>query len=98
MKAFWKDPQIVSKTPIATVFLLEGANAQQLYRMWTEHTAAGQSLTGWLCVGAALLLWCNFYKVCCPKEKWAYGATLFGFGMNTLVWLSVIWFRYIVHG
>jgi hypothetical protein len=90
------DPSVVSKTPLVTVFLLEGANANQLLRMWHEHTAAGQSLIGWLSVWVALLLWANFYRVCCPRERFAFWATVVGVGMNTAVWLTVIWFRFIV--
>lgn len=91
---FWNDPKFVSKTPILTVFLLESANVSQLIRMWTEKTAEGQSLWGWMMVSAALFLWCNFYRVCCPKEKWALWTTMFGIFMNALVILSVVYFRY----
>jgi hypothetical protein len=93
---FFSDPKIVSKTPLATVVLLEGANLGQLYRMWSTHTALGQSLTGWILVSIALILWLNFYRVCCPEQKWAFWATAFGIFMNALVILSVIWFRYLV--
>ncbi len=95
MTKFWSRPSVVSKTPLLTVLLLEGANVQQLWRMWSEHTAAGQSLTGWLSVGIALLLWCNFYRVCCPTERFAYWATVFGIGMNAAVSATVVWFRYL---
>jgi hypothetical protein len=79
---------------LLTTLLLEYANVGQLYRMWTERTAAGQSLWSWLSVGCALVLWCNFYRVCCPRERFALWATMFGVGMNLAVVLTVIWFRY----
>ena len=92
----WSDPRIISKTPLATIVLLEHANIQQLIRMWSEGTAEGQSLWGWISVGFALALFINFYRVCCPKEKFAFWATVLGLGMNLLVILTVVWFRYLV--
>lgn len=92
---FYNDPNVISKTPILTVFFLESANVSQLYRMWSEKTAEGQSLWGWMMVSAALLLWCNFYRVCCPKERWALWTTMLGVFMNALVILSVVYFRYL---
>lgn len=64
--------------------------------MWTEETAAGQSLWSWMAVGVALVLWCNFYRVCCPNEKFALRCTLVGCLMNVAVCLTVVYFRYIV--
>jgi hypothetical protein len=54
MVKFWRAPHWVSYTPIATTCLLETANLGQIVRMWTYHTAAGQSLTSWCCVNVAL--------------------------------------------
>lgn len=90
---FWNDPTVVSKTPILTTLLLEGANVGQLWRMWTYHTAAGQSLLAWFEVFAALALWLNFYRVITPDQKFAKWATGFGLCMNAAVWLTVIYFR-----
>jgi hypothetical protein len=86
----------VSKTPILTVFLLEGANIGQIIRMWTERSALGQSLVSWLSVNLALWLWLNFYRVMLPEERWAFWATAAGIGLNTGVCLSVAYFRYLV--
>lgn len=88
------DRALVSKTPFVTTLLLENANVQQLWQMWRTRTAAGQSLWGWMMVGGALWLWCNFYRVICPKEKAALRCTQLGVLMNLLVILTVIWFRY----
>jgi len=90
----WNDPAVVSKTPIATVFLLEGANIGQLWRMWGEHSALGQSEWSWMSVNVALWLWLNFYRVVTPGEVWARRATGVGIALNTAVILSVIWFRH----
>jgi hypothetical protein len=94
---WFSDPSIVSKTPLVTTALLEGANVQQLWRMWHEQTAAGQSMTAWMSVGTALLLWCNYYRVILPKEKFALYCTMFGVFMNALVILTVCYFRYWSH-
>jgi uncharacterized protein with PQ loop repeat len=88
------DPKFVSMTPIATIFLLESANIGQIFHMWTERTAAGQSLSSWICVNVALWLWGNFYRVCCPEQKWAIRANWVGVILNALVIATVIWFRY----
>jgi len=90
-----RDPKWVGRTPIASVLLLEAANLQQLHRMWTEWTAAGQSLFGWLCVQIALWLWLNFYLVLTPGEKWAIRGTQLGIVLNGAVILTVVFFRLI---
>lgn len=85
---------LIILTPWLTTFLLEAANVQQLYRMWTEKTAEGQSLWGWVCVFLALCLWSNFYRH--HKLRGAFYATLLGVLMNSLVVASVIYWRYFV--
>lgn len=96
---FWNDPDVVGNTPFATTFLLEGANVQQLWTMWTKWTAAGQSLTGWMSVGLALLFWTNYYRVISPEQnRKAFCVTLGGCVMNALVILTVLFFRMIGRG
>lgn len=90
------DPKVVDKTPIVTTFLLEAANVQQLWRMWTTQTAAGQSVTAWLSVNLALWLWLNFYFVFNRQNKFAIVGTSIGIGLNALVMLTVLYFRYVV--
>lgn len=92
---WYSDPKIVSKTGVLTVLLLESANIGQVWRMWTERTAAGQSLGSWISVGLALWLWCHFFRVCAPTERFAYWSTLLGITMNLLVILTVIYWRYL---
>ena len=94
--SIFSDPKWVGRTPLVSVGLLELANIQQLFRMWTEWTAAGQSLWGWIFVQIALWLWLNFYRVLTPNEKFAIYGTALGVVMNSLVILSIIFFRYIV--
>lgn len=86
--------QFVEKTPLLSVVLIEYGNLGQIYRMWHEHSALGQNLSSWISVGAALLLWLNFYRV--NKHPFAYWATVVGILLNAGVWLSVLYFR--IHG
>lgn len=89
------DKKWVLRTPIASVILLEAANVQQLFQMWGwDHSAKGQSLTAWLSVQTALWLWYNFYRVITPEAHWAIKGTQLGIIINSLVCLSVIYWRY----
>lgn len=92
----FKNPRFVSYTPVLTTLLLEGANVGQLWQMWTERTAAGQSILSWVLVNVALWFWVNFYKVKTPGEKFAIRATQAGIAMNTAVIVTTIYFRYVV--
>jgi len=91
---WYNDPVWVARTPIISVALLEFANVQQLWRMWTEHSALGQSVGAWITVNIALWLWVHFYRVMTPGAKWAIRGTMLGIGMNTMVILTVLWFRW----
>lgn len=93
-KSWLYDPRFVDKIPILTTLMLEGANLSQIRTMWVEKTAEGQSLSGWLMVNLALLLWLHLYRVRTPELKWAIRATAFGIVMNFFVILSVVYFRY----
>jgi len=93
---FVNESKYVKYTPLVTVLFLESANVEQIYRMWSEQTAAGQSLLGWFSVWCALVLWANYYRVIAPKEnRSAFWVTMFGIGMNSVVMLTVIYFRYL---
>lgn len=94
MKNPLNNDRLVSLTPLITTGLLEGANAGQLFRMWGERTAAGQSVPSWLLVNLALWLWLNFYRVKTPGERLAILATKIGIVMNASVLLTTIYFRY----
>ena len=95
--ARWRtDPKLVDKTPVVTVFLLEGANVLQIWRMIVERSAEGQSITGWLSVNVALFLWLNFYLVFNRENKFAIWGTAVGIVLNALVVLTVVYFRYFV--
>ena len=92
--------RIISKIPIATTALLESANIGQMWRMWTEWTAAGQSLTSWVLVNLALVLWLIFYRETMEEgsecRKWAVRSTAAGICINGFVILSVILLRYFL--
>lgn len=89
------NPRLIDKTPLVSVLLLEIANIQQLWRMWSTSTAEGQSLWGWICVHIALWLWLNFYRVFNRENRFAIWGTAIGILLNGLVILSVVWFRYV---
>lgn len=93
---WYRKPNVVDKTPIVSVALLEAANCQQLFRMWTEHTAAGQSLTAWVSVNIACWLWLNFYLTFNRENKFAIWGTALGLVLNGFVILSVLYFQYFV--
>lgn len=91
----YNDPGIVCNTPLVTVFFLEAANIGQIWRMWKEQSAIGQSLVGWFMVWIALVLWWNYYRVVAPAaQRRAYWVTAFGILMNSVVISTVIYFRY----
>jgi hypothetical protein len=90
------DPAVIGKTPIITTIFLCWSNFQQLWQMWTEHTSAGQSLSGWVTLGVVLWLFLNFYRVCCPKERFIFWGTVLECVVNVAVIFTVIWFRYFV--
>jgi uncharacterized membrane protein YbaN (DUF454 family) len=91
---FFSNKQIWKNSPFFTTFLLETANVGQIMRMWTERTAAGQSLTSWICVGTALACWANWYRLFTPEQKIARNTCLFGMLVNATVISTVIYFRY----
>lgn len=90
------NPKIVDKTPLLTTLLFESANVGQLWRMWTQSTAAGQSLWAWICVNIAMWLWLNFYLVFNRENKFAIWCTSFGILLNSFVVFTVFYFRYLV--
>ena len=89
-----RNPKLMKHIPFVTTGLLESANVAQMYRMWTEWTAEGQSVWGWIFVNLALILWYNWYALFAPEQKSARIATGIGIFMNSCVILSVIYFRY----
>ena len=92
---WWQNPALVSKTPLVTSLLLDGGAVGQIVRMCREHTAAGQSLTSWCMVVAALVLWLNFYRVKTPGETIAIRMTAFSVAINTAIVLTILYFRYL---
>lgn len=85
---------LVARFPVVTTILLEAANVQQLVRMWTEYSAKGQSLSGWICVNVALFMWFVYYWVMLPDQKLPRYCQAFGIAMNISVVLTVLYFRH----
>lgn len=92
---FWSDPSFVKHSPIFSGVVFEYANISQIIRMWTEHTAAGQSLTAWIAVFFGLALYSNFYRVFLPEQVIARVINGMGLLANLAVIVSVIWFRFL---
>lgn len=89
------DPKLVQTwAPVIATVLLEYANVGQIIRMWSEHTAAGQSLWSWAAVFAALATYGVFFRVCLPEQTWARRMNAIGLVMNAVVCGTVIYFRY----
>jgi uncharacterized protein with PQ loop repeat len=92
----WNDKEWIDKSPIIATIFIEGANIGQMIRIWTEHSAKGQSLSSWIAVVIALVIWFNFYRVITPHSKYAKWTAVVGIILNIGVIISIIWFRYIV--
>lgn len=54
--------RIVNYFPVASSVLIESGQCGQLYRMWTQHTAAGQNVWGYVSILVALVLWCFYHR------------------------------------
>lgn len=93
MNKFWRNPEIVKYTPIATTILLETSTISHTVTMWYRGTSAGQSTVGWLLVMTALVLWYNWYGVFTPDQRFARYSTLFGMFTNVIAFISVILFK-----
>lgn len=91
----WSNKAVVAWSPILAGVLIETGGLSQIFRMWSEQSAEGQSLLGWIAVLLALLLWLNFYRVCTPEQKSAFWVTAVGVLVNLGVIGTVLWFRYL---
>jgi hypothetical protein len=91
------NPAWVGRSTILATGLFAWSYCEQLWRMWSTHTAAGQSIPGWIVMFAALLIFLNFYRVCCPKEKLAYWGTVAELVLNATVIASVTYLRWTGH-
>ena len=89
----WNNKKWVARTPLLSTLLVESANAIQLARIWQQGTAQGQSLTAWLCVGLAILVRFNYYRVIMPAQWLARSCVLVGMVINIALIISVIIFR-----
>lgn len=93
------EAKYVSKwAPVVSILFIDVANIGHIWRMFSEQSAAGQSLVSWACVWIALVSWFNFYLRVTPGEegKVARYSTILGIGVVTLVISSILYFRYLV--
>lgn len=93
---FLNNKKLFSFTPVATMFMIESANIQQVVQMFIQKSSEGQSISGWICIIIALLMWANFYRLFNPEQKMAFWSALVGVFINTFVVLTIIYFRYII--
>jgi hypothetical protein len=91
---WYNDSKYVSKIPLLTTILFGYGAVCQMWRMWTTHTAAGQSIFGWVCVTLALMLFLQFYRIITPKEKIAFYSCLAEVFLYFGVIGSIIYFRW----
>lgn len=90
------DPLFVGKWfPIGGAAFFLWGYLGQIWHMWSQHTAAGQSLVGWLELWLALWAYWHFYRTCCPKETIAIWSVFAEIVVNWFVILSVIRFQYL---
>ena len=86
----WNNHKWVCRTPLVTAILVESANISQLLRIWREGSSTGQSLLAWICVGIALLLRWNFYRVIAPSQWLARLCIIGSLLINAVLIASVI--------
>ena len=84
--------KFLTVSPMITAAMLEGANAMQIWRMVTEHSALGQNAWSWVSVNVALWLWCNFYRA--KFLLTALCMTLLSVVITSLVVLTVAYYRH----
>jgi uncharacterized membrane protein YbaN (DUF454 family) len=94
MFRFLNNQRLVSLTPIFASCIFETASAGQIFEMWRQHSALGQSIFSWSIITLALLMWLNFYRVKTPNEKIAIWMTVFAICTNAIVISTVAYFKY----
>lgn len=87
------NPKLVAHTPIISTLLVGVGDISHLHRIWSEGSAAGQSLAAWVCVSVALTVRYNFYRVCAPAYWLARLCLAINFVLTVALVASVVWFR-----
>jgi hypothetical protein len=88
------DPALVGRIfPLVGVAFFLECYCGQLWQMWTKHTAAGQSLAGWIGLLIALWTYHRFYSICCPKERVAIWSVRAEMLVNAAIIVSVVVLR-----
>lgn len=89
----WNNKKLVNRTPLLSTFLVESANLMQLARIWQEGTGKGQSITAWVCIGLALVVRFNYYRVIMPNQSLARMCVLAGMAINVALIVSLFIIR-----
>lgn len=79
--------------PIVAGMLASVSYFSHIVRMWAYHTAAGQSLIGWIAISIDLGLWFAYYKICLPAETFAKWTTATLMVLAIIASASVLWWR-----
>ena len=86
---------LVSKTPLIATSIFMVADSSQIVRMFSEGSAKGQSLWGWLSIIIALSMYAIFFRVKTPNERLAFWCTVANVIVVSFIAITVVYFRYI---
>lgn len=89
----WNNKKWVARTPLLSTLLVESANLIQLARVWREGTGQGQSILAWVCIGLALVVRFNYYRVILPNQRLARLCVLVGMVINVALIFSLFIIR-----
>lgn len=85
--------KLIPRIPLVTSFIFATAYVAQVVRMWTERSALGQSVFGWIQVGVALVLFYVYYREMLPDQKIPQYCTLFEIALVLGIIGTTITFR-----
>lgn len=71
------------------------SDISQIVRMFTEQSAAGQSLWGWISITQALILYAVFFRIETPDKKLVFWCTMVNGFVVSLIAVTIVFFRYI---
>lgn len=85
--------RLIPRIPLVTSFIFATAYIAQMVRMWTQRSALGQSVFGWIQVGIALVLFYIYYSEMLPNEKIPKYCTVFEIALVLGIIGTTILFR-----
>lgn len=85
--------RLIPRIPLVTSFIFATAYVSQVVRMWSERSALGQSVFGWVQVGVALVLFYIYYREMLPDQKLPRYCTVFEIVLVLGIIGTTIYFR-----